>query len=525
LPILSLWRLQWPKLRARFSFCGGVRAVRTIEGMPMTIQAAIERDVRRLDRGVTPPAIVSFKQASEEPFADWINVAAAAYVAPDKHRLLNFFARIGDSLPGNVALFRPTVTAYLILASAIDADGKAQELVAFTAAQFPISTIEPEFKRAFFGPNGLSGLSELTIIGALAATEFYHVFDASDLQLRQRSASLWASGPDALGFMCRLLIGVRTPLSEEILSGLLDTIPEKAIIAILDGESGTLEALIRRCPQIATTAPYWVSPAERQSRAARALGSGGIGVQELMPEIIVASLNNGADPVAPDLIEVFGDIAVPAVLEWVNSSAERSSRVPLGLRSAMQSKSIQMLEWISTADTATVDTARFLLSSIDFAKVADHRNLTKVMAHYLPLIDSAGHASAVHIACEALKVALNSTSQQAAELATISLDIVYGAAMSSMLLDEDWKGLSNCLPQASWWQDWDRCDRLRKGVVERYRSQKWPAASLVNVTTSDELFEMLVSELRDNWYGRRVVQVAIEQSGVSGKRKDILLDE
>ena len=117
------------------------------------------------------------------------------------------------------------------------------------------------------------------------------------------------------------------------------------------------------------------------------------------------------------------------------------------------------------------------------------------------------------------------TSQPAAELAKISLDVVYGAALSSLLLDEDWKKLSDYLPQASWWQGWDRCDRLRKAVVERYGSQRWPAASLVNVTKNDELFEMLVSELRDSWYGRRVVEAAIEQSSVSGRRKDILLGE
>ncbi len=39
---LSIWRLQWPNLRRRFTFCSGSRAPRNLDGVPFMLQAALE---------------------------------------------------------------------------------------------------------------------------------------------------------------------------------------------------------------------------------------------------------------------------------------------------------------------------------------------------------------------------------------------------------------------------------------------------------------------------------------------------
>jgi hypothetical protein len=96
--------------------------------------------------------------------------------------------------------------------------------------------------------------------------------------------------------------------------------------------------------------------------------------------------------------------------------------------------------------------------------------------------------------------------------------------MNSRLPDEAWWSIANDLPQSYWWQDWDRCERLRKGVVERFRSERWPASALLEITTDDILFDALVAELRDSKSGRRVLKEAAER-GAMGRRRAVILSD
>lgn len=521
MPFLSIWRLQWPKLRARFTFCGGARAVRTVEGRPMDLQAAVERDVRRLHRSAEP-AVVPGAAPSEEPVEQWVSVAAAAYSAPDDQNLVGFFNRVGDALPGDPALFRPAVLAFEILGRLPDTENVARDLVSFAADQFPGATAGVEFKTAMLGPNSFTGLPEYAVIRALAETEHHGAFDASALQVRPRSAALWAAGTDAWGLMSRLLAGHGTPLSEDVLSGLIDAMPAEALLAALDVGGGVLEGFVRRSPQVAATPQYWSLPLERQAHASRAIATGGAGVQGLMVEIIGAALEVRADPVSPDLVDVFGTGAVSVVLDWLDGAPDRPFRLPAGWRAALRRRPHQMLVWLLSKEMVGEETARLILSGIDIAVVFPSHELMAALTRYLPVVEAAAAESGAAIACSALKVALNAASSEGAELAATSLDVVYRAAMTSRLPDEAWWIVANDLPRGYWWQEWDRCERLRKAVVEQFRSEQWPATALVEVTKDDVLFGTLVAELRESRSGRRVLREAIN-GGVSGGRREMLL--
>ncbi len=521
MPLLSIWRLQWPKLRRHFTFCGGARAVRTVEGRPMDLQAAVERDIRRLDRGTQPPAIVPGDPPLEPAASEWIDAASAAYQSPDAHNLVGFFNRIGDALPADPALFRPAVTAHAILGRSSAADAAAQELVSYAATEFP-DVAGGEFKCAFLGASSVTGLPDLAVLRALADTEYHGAFDASALQVRPRSAALWTVGHDAWGLMSRLLSRPGTPLSEAVLGGLIDAMPAEALLSALDAGGDVLEGFVRRSPQIAASPQYWSPPAERQSRAVRALPSGGDRARGLMGEIIRVAIETGADPVGPDLIDVFGDGAVPVVLDWLDSTLDR--RLPPNWREAIRRRPHHLLAWLVGGETATEETAQFILSAIDIAALFPNRELVAALDRFLPLIEAVGVENAAAIACSAFRVALNASSSEGAALASASLDTVYHAAMHSRLPDDAWWSIANDLPEGYWWQSWDRCERLRRAVVERFRSKQWPASGLVGITRDDGLFGALVAELRDSRSGRRVLSDAID-SGASDGRREVLMNE
>jgi hypothetical protein len=523
MPILSAWRLQWPSLRARFTFCGGARAVRTVEGGPMALQAAMDRDVRRLDRGAEPPALVSADLAPVGRSEEWFDAAVAAWSAHDARNLVGFFNRLGKVIPGNPCLFRPVAATYAILGHSPNADAVARELVSYVAKEFPESKEGCEFKQAFLGLSSVTGLPELAVLRAFAETERFGAFEPDMLSIRPRSAALWESRDSAWGLMSRLLAGMNTPLSEMVLGGLIEGMPQDMLVAALDTGGEVLEGFVRRSPRIATTPLYWSPPAQRQARAARALAATGDGASEILPLIVNAALDAGADPSDPSLVDVFGDRSVPVALEWLDGNGARASRLPGGWQSSLRRKPTQMLGWLCGKETVREETARFILSGIDFAAVFPSRELTVALTRFLAVIEAAGMENSAMIGCGALKVALAASSSNGTELAAACLDVVYRAALNSRVPNDAWWKVSSELPRGYLWQDWDRCERLRKAVAERFTEGRWPASALPSLTSDEAIFDALVAELRDSKPGRRVLKEAV--SGTTGRRRAVILDD
>src|SRR5262249_38063668 len=157
------------------------------------------------------------------------------------------------------------------------------------------------------------------------------------------------------------------------------------------------------------------------------------------------------------------------------------------------------------------------------AAVFPSRELTAALTRYLPVIEAAGMENGATIGCGALKVALSAASPEGAELAAACLDVVYRAAMKSRLPDDaGWK-VSSELPRGYWWQDWDRCERMRKAVAERFSSERWRASALVTLTKDEGLFDALVAELRDSKPGRRVLKEA--ERDATGRRREVILND
>ena len=125
-PFLSVWRLQWASLRQHFTFCTGVRHRRSLEGEAFYLQAALRRDVRRLDRGPTPPTVVE-RESSELRQEEWVRIAVDAYTGLDDS-LLDFFRRMGERTARQHNAVPPCGPD--VLDSAAPCGGRIYELIA-----------------------------------------------------------------------------------------------------------------------------------------------------------------------------------------------------------------------------------------------------------------------------------------------------------------------------------------------------------------------------------------------------------
>lgn len=508
-PLLWIWRLQWQSLRRRFTFCGGSRGLRSLDGEPFVLQAALERDLRRLDRGPTPPSLVPW--TAEEVFADeqWVREAAEACAGSAGKPLRVFIDRVGRGLPGDTRLFRPVVQAYMILARHSDLD-VVDELIGFAAKEYPKADLGRDFKRAILGDN-LGGLTDSELIRGLATTENYQAFDADALGIRAKAASLWSSEETAWRLLVQLLSGRRNPLGEEVVLGLATSMPPTFLRAATDAPFEVLRGIISRNPSLASSEHLWDSPATH-SRAAQALAACKDALVSESHRVIGVALEAKADPVNPSLIDVFGPASVATVLEWLNQKPAR--QLPQGWQASLAGQSPEMLVWMHSHEVHPA-TADFILAILNFEMVLANPLLPLVLVRHLDSED----AVSISVAARVLQAAMSST---AVDLASVTLDVVYQAAAASRLPDAAWHGLSPMLPESYWWPGWDRCLRLRKGIAEKFRNEDWPASKLMGITRDDALFGAIVSELRSRRSGRRVLYAAAEAEGPSARRNLIM---
>src|SRR5205814_1067313 len=120
----------------------------TLKGESFILQAALERDLRRLERGPTPPNVVSSTLGTDSTTEEWVRDAAEACADPASNTLQEFIDCIGRGLPGDTTMFRPVVKAHAILRHSDDQNTVAR-LIALAAEEYPEAGKGRDYKRAF----------------------------------------------------------------------------------------------------------------------------------------------------------------------------------------------------------------------------------------------------------------------------------------------------------------------------------------------------------------------------------------
>lgn len=110
---------------------------------------------------------------------------------------------------------------------------------------------------------------------------------------------------------------------------------------------------------------------------------------------------------------------------------------------------------------------------------------------------------------------LSEHAKNAAELAKFGFERTDRALAANRLTYSDWSQLERKLPWSIFWPEWDKCRRLRKGLMERCVDDHWSAEVFINLTTDDDLFAELVVIANDSYRGRqylKAVKDALKQS-------------
>jgi hypothetical protein len=476
--IFALWSQQWPSLRMAFTFCTGSLSARTFAGRPFDIQCVpttLTREVllETTSGFSTEPILLSSPQ---DDYPEWVPSIVADASSSEGDRVRKFLWKASDE-----STTRSDFIPLAIVFHALSTTPDLSALVALVAELFPQQTAGGVLKRLLLGQQAtqtwLANHAEQDILFALATTSNYQSFDGEALLIRERGADLCSAKPDVATWLVgELFRASLNPLGEEILVGLISAMEPETARQATSQQLQFLPALFRAKPALAGSSQLWLAGAGRRRELFEAVASHENLSPKVVCSIVNALLDSGSDVFIKRALDLWGKDAVFQTLDWTEAHAGSMSKT---CRAALTAHLPSVMDWVEgrparsfesliavahvvapyTHKTAKYDSAVWL-STFRFLQNSDNEQEKSYVATFLLALAF----------CNAPPAPLNLVSEV--------FERVHEIARRDQLSDSAWIIVEPFVPELSWRSNWDKCERLRRGLVAAFVRYNWPASEL-----------------------------------------------
>jgi len=297
-------------------------------------------------------------------------------------------------------------------------------------------------------------------------------------------------------------LGSRLPsfgvASDDFLFGLADALRPQDVFQSAVSDA-MIAHLVRINPFLAVSPLAWATSAERRRELVQSLKASPRIDATLIVSIIKASLDGGADlSVTQDLGDSAGESTVHAFMEWLSATNRPDALQVLSRsRQVLIGRGRAILKWLAVHRDAPI--AAFVAASVVLEPSVHVEELGEEFwsnSTRFPILDMERN-DALRAASFVLRKALETSSVGAVDGVVASFSVVYEAVALSELPEQVWSMLSAVLP-GSWW-DWDRCDRMVRGVVRKFARSNWPVQKFIRTFESRKLLERALRFAKWDW--------------------------
>lgn len=95
-----------------------------------------------------------------------------------------------------------------------------------------------------------------------------------------------------------------------------------------------------------------------------------------------------------------------------------------------------------------------------------------------------------------LALGFDNTGSRADELVVRSFGTVHDALARDALSYDSWTWIQEQVPTLSWLRNWDRCERLRRGLAEQFSKNGWPASQFVRCAADADMLRQMLESCR-----------------------------
>lgn len=490
--ILALWSQQWPRLRRTFRFCTLTATDRSIGRSRFDLQLVPKERDRNIRGRFVDAVDIGTKESQSDA---WLMDAANDLADPDVYGLRSFLRRLGgDSGMGRRA-FRPLCRLHRMIHELNSHPAVLAEAVALVEGELGPAKIQDV--RAILARSALGQAGSLNDACLDFLLRHLELLERHDLErvAGTLGRAVWSRGPN------RFLAVMETSHAFRVIAErTFEVLPTGELAEGLHEVPDLGRIALTSRPELIAEPAFWARDFPVQADALNELAN-----PNKTRSIVAALVAAQRDDLASIVVERSGSFVV---FDTVAPAMERDT------------KSRSLERWILAASCNPVAVSQYLAAS-----PAKPRILLAALARSLPpdvvpnevgtdpwlsaTRNSTGSLSepcAIHLSAYLLSRALGPNSRSAGELAKLGFEPVHDAAASNCLPDEAWLLLDDRLPSSVLWGEWDRCRRIRAGVVGVFINRNLSPRVFARIATSDQLFEDLVGMAAANSRGRRYLR-------------------
>jgi hypothetical protein len=494
--VFALWSQQWPSLRLGFTFCTGSLSTRSVAGRPLDLQCvptALTREVLLETTGGSSAEPILIPSV-ESVYPPWIASVATDALNVRGGPIRNFLWAASDGAASR-AEFVPLITVF----NALSESPELTTLITLVAELFPEPGSGHSLKCLLFGKQSahawLSSHEEQDILFAIATTGDYQCFDGDALSIKVRAANFCIEKPDSARWLVgELFRSSLNPLGEEILAGLISAMEPDTARQVTVQQPQFLPALFRAKPSLATSSQLWLAGGDRKRELFESVASHEHLDSAVVAGVVGALLDSGSETFIRRAFDRWGKAAVFQALDWTESHNGALSEI---CRGALASHLPSVMDWVEAKPTRSFETLIAVAHVVaPYSSKMSQRDSSVWLRTFHFLQNSPKEAEKSYICTFLLALAFGNAPPSPLDLLSESFERVHETARKELLSDNAWIIMEPLVPELSWLSNWDKCERLRRGLISAFLRHRWPASELKRRIKDYELLRQLLKSAR-----------------------------
>jgi hypothetical protein len=484
--VIALWSQQWPRLRRGFRFCTLATSDRSTDGASFDLQLLPTGNQALRTRFSKAVEAESVSAAGE-----WLDEAVSDLSNPKPQGLRRFLRDIGGDVSGGRSAF-PTLCRLHRLIAGIASDPSAVE-DAIVVLQDDLGAAQARAARATVARAAASQAAHLEDAAFDYLMENLSLLDEAtiDAECGTLASSILRRRPSALASMA-----VAGGVSSVVAGRALSEATVSDLVPVLRTAPTLAAAVLERRPQLAAEPAWWAHDLDLDNEGIQAM----IRLPDRQP-VLAAILAAGRSDLAAACVAAVGpkDVLVAVVNRmlrgelapaegerWVRAAADPGTLAQLFVeRSGLSRRFLMLVSTVLGPDDLPNDYGD------------DPWCLAASRAEgQLP------EQEEYQLRAFLLARSFGSRSRNQAELARLGFEATHVAAAANRLDDRSWRWLDERLPWSMLWFDWDRCQRLRAGVVSLFVERNLSPETFGRLVGDGRLFGLLAEQAARSSSGR-----------------------
>jgi hypothetical protein len=532
--VLRVWNQQWPGLKRKFTFCTGSLSSREVNGEPVDLQV-IPSSRRRAFEGasnafrVVSPFESDVQDKSHGLKKQWIEVAVEDLQSPSDFALRKHLRSFGADVDNGRAAFKPLTESFIASQKGKNSGERQASFINLLGENFPQRVEAGKLKKEALGRKpslfpDATWQDEKTVLCELASTDLQEAFDYDSLEIDERVREACSKGDRIADDILRCLLKEKlNPQGQRMLEVAIGAIGVDDLARLAGKvEEKLWPTVLEREPSVATKSRFWKEVRERTEVCIEVLSDVLGSDREAWGNVVAAAIVAGVDDVAESLAAHL-DFAASAFMDGLEKVGA-GRRVDLSYKwKRLVKKDLPAIEaWVADHENLETHTALFLIDLWSPRRIDTQNTGLKAWENVIEKAQGSDFKGQTEefLTLMAFVLSLGFRSEKGSKLAAGSFPYIHHAVAQDQLAERSWRWINRSLPTSRRsWKDifsWDRCEKLRRGLIHCWAKREWPLTDLLEAAGNADTLRKVLDSMKQTRRGRRLLR-ELEQSLSDGK--------